>query len=378
MRLGKIAVGIGFLIPFLFTSTWAGDRDPISIAAIYALSGPAMETDITSLRGARRAVEEINRSEGVLGRPLALVELDNRSTPIGSKVAADAAVSLGVSAIVGCAWSSHSLAAARVAQAAGIPMVSNVSTHPDLTRVGDYIFRVCFNDLYQGRIMAQFAVNRLGLKRAVLCVDINSHYSLGLAEAFAAHFRSRGGTVLQTLEYRYRQPNFRETVAHAQRLQPDALFIPGHDESALIVREAEERGMKAVPLGGDGWDTESFFSKGGDEISLAYFSTNWSPVLQTAASRKYVAGSGTSETLHTSAALAYDAVFLLADAIRRAGSEDPRSVRDALADTRDFEGVTGNLTFNDQGDPVKGAVIMKIENGRAVFLEMVGPDAGKP
>jgi branched-chain amino acid transport system substrate-binding protein len=200
---------------------------PIKIAAIFSKSGPAAIANAPSLEGVRWAVAEINAAGGVLGRTLDLIELDNLGTPIGAKVAADEAVAREVAAIIGPSWSSHSMAVAKVAQAHKIPMISNTSTHPGLTAIGDYIFRVCYNDLLQGRALAQFARNQLKGQSAVICVDMASDFGMGLSDSFQSVFERLGGRVLERIPYKPRQSNFRETTARIKTPRPRYPFCAG-------------------------------------------------------------------------------------------------------------------------------------------------------
>lgn len=348
-------------------------KQTIKIAAIYALSGPAAEANRSSTRGVRLAVDEINASGGVLGMPFELIEIDNRSTPIGSKVAAVQAVKHKVTAIIGAAFSSHSIAIARVAQQNRIPMITNVSTNPLVTRIGDCIFRVCFNDLLQGEVIGMFARERLEAERVVAVFNVASDYSLGLTNTFEKAFSKRGGVMLAKIPYKKQQPHFRNIIEQAKSVRPDALFIPGHDESARIVVEALQKELNAIPLGGDGWDEQSFYNMGGNLIKLGYYTTHWNPAVESAPSKKFVAHYHQSGTILTATALGFDAVHLLADAIERAGTIDRSKIRAALARTRGFEGVTGTISFDNHGDPVKSVVIMKIQDGRPVYLERITP-----
>lgn len=346
---------------------------PIKIAAIYALSGSAAEANATSMRGIRLALEEINAGGGILGRRLELLPFDNQSSPLGSKVAAEEAVAKHVTAIIGAAFSTHSIAIARVAQEKHIPMISNASTSTALTGIGDYIFRVCFNDHIQGRIMAEFARRELKAGSAAILIDVTSDYSLGLSARFESAFTRSGGTIAAKIPYTTHQPNFRDIAARAAAVETDVLFVPGHDESARIINEVVRSGFRpnVIFLGGDGWDEENFYNQGGREIQLAYFTTHWSPAIKSKATEHFMARHGRSSSPVASTALAYDAVMLLADALKRAGSTDSAALRDALASTHDFKGVTGTISFNASRDPAKKVVMMKIENGRPVYVKQL-------
>lgn len=346
---------------------------PLRIGVIYALSGDAAANNAPSMAGVRMGVGEVNRRGGVLGRRLEMIPLDNFGSSIGSMKAAREAVERNVTAIVGPAWSSHAMAVANVAQEARIPMMTTIATHPDVTTVGDYVFRACYTDAFQGRILAEFAIDGLGARTASMAVDVTSDFSLGLAERFRLAFEKLGGRVLQERLYKRSQANFTELAAGLSRSGPDVCLVAGHDESGAIVRKLQESGGTCIPLGGDGWVGESFLHKGGRLLRKGYYCTHWHPDSDNPVSRDFVSRYGNLAELSGDMALGYDAVMLLADAVERAGSLDRAAIRDALAATDGFEGVTGRFTFNEQGDPVKAAVILEIEHGRTRFLERVEP-----
>jgi branched-chain amino acid transport system substrate-binding protein len=346
----------------------------IKVASIYALTGVAANATATSVRGIRAGIRDINNRGGVLGKKLELLELDNHSTPIGSKVAADQAVQAGVVAIWGASWSSHSLAVARVAQVAKVPMITNISTHPAVTEVGDYIFRVCFDDRFQGQVMATFARRELNASRAVTFVDVASDYSLELAREFKRSFEKQGGQVALELHYKQKQEAFAPLVKEAKQASPDVLFIPGYDESFAILRDAAEAGLNTIPIGGDGWDSPDLLRLGHGFIKQAYYCTHWAREANGKATNAYLASHMSPENVRAPEVLAYDAVHILADAIRRAGSLDRAKIRDALAATRDFKGLTGTITFDANRQVTKAAVIMKITDGGEHFFKTVTPD----
>ncbi|MBT8374188.1 MAG: ABC transporter substrate-binding protein, partial [Deltaproteobacteria bacterium] len=325
------------------------------------------------IRGVRHGIQEINRSGGVLGRTIKLVEFDNQSTPIGSKVAADMAVQKNVSAIIGSAYSSHTLAIARVAQANHIPMITNVSTNTKITRMGDYIFRVCYTDSFQGEVMAAFGKEELKVSTAVIFTDITNDYSMELSNEFQHYFEKRGGKILAQLKYKQSQKSYRHLVLQAKTMNPAALFIPGYDESALIIKDAFDAGIKAILLGGDGWGDQTFFNKGGAALKRGFHCTHWAEEVGNKISREYIRKYKKNEPIHASEVLAYDAVLLLVDAIRKAGSTDRDKIRLALAKTKNFKGATGTITFDDTGDPIKNAVLMKIVDGRDYYFKSYRP-----
>ncbi len=371
----KTRIGLFVTFILLGTTVFADDtaNEPIDIAAIYALSGPAAEANAYSLAGVRNGVNEVNQKGGVLGKKINLLVIDNQSTPIGSHLAAEKADSAGVAAIVGAAWSSHSIAVARVAQVRGIPMISSYSTNPQVTKIGNYIFRVCFTDDFQGVAMARFAREDLKAATAVIFVDLTSDYSLGLTKIFRENFEKLGGRVLLELEYKLKQETFDTQILMAKKAGPDVLFLSGHDESGWIAQKAQDAEIDAIALGGDGWADPSFFNKGGMKLKRGYYCSHWSEFSESERSRAYVSTYEKAVQLGVGAALGYDAVMVLADAVRRAGTPGRAEIREALAHTRSFEGVTGKISFNTDGDPVKSVVIMEIKNGTPSYLKTLNP-----
>ncbi len=364
----KIQFYLLCLMLTLFFST-AFAEDTINIAAIYALTGKAAEDNATSLRGVRLGVEDINRQGGILGRQINLLTYDNLSSPIGSSIAAEKAAKADVACIIGATWSTHSLAIAKVAQAREIPMISNMSTHPDVTKIGNHIFRVCFTDDFQGSVMARFARKELNAATAVVFTNLTSDYSLKLSEIFKKNFEHSGGKILAELEYKPKQERFDEQITQAKNAGADVLFLSGHDESGLIIRQAQNAGITSIPIGGDGWTGQSFFAKGGSELKRGYCCTHWSEFTDSEISRSFVK----KHKYDSATALGYDAVMVMADAITRSGSTDRAKIREALANTRFFKGVTGTITFNANGDPVKSAVIMEIRNGKQRYFKTLKP-----
>ena len=347
---------------------------PIKLAAIYAVTGPAAEQNAISLQGVRNAVAEINQQGGLLGRPVELLILDNQSTPIGSFAAAEQARDQKASAIIGADWSSHSLAIAQVAQAAGIPMVSSYSTNPAVTRIGNYVFRVCFTDNFQGVVLAHFAVDDLKAEKALIFTDISSDYSLGLSQIFRENFEKLGGRVVDEIEYKLKQPDYSAEIQRAKHNNAEVVLLSGHFESGRIAKELQQAGVTAVPLGGDGWDDGPFMASGGNALRQGYFSSHWSEQVETSRSQEFVRTYKAFGSFGTGTALAYDATMLIADAIRRAGNTEGQAIRDALQTTREFPGITGTITFDAQGDPLKSAVIMELLDGKIHYLKTLMPD----
>jgi branched-chain amino acid transport system substrate-binding protein len=366
----------------LFLSYWcvfpSPASEPIKIASIFAKTGIAAPVQIEAYEFINLAVEEINRQGGLLGRRIEVIEYDNQSTALGSKQVAQEAVKADVTAVIGASWSSHSLAMAPVLQEAGIPMISPISTNPKVTQVGNYIFRVCFTDPFQGKVMARFADRDLKAKTAVILTNISSDYSMGLAEFFKAAFLEDKKTVLWEGKYVDKTTDFSEILNKTKSLQPDVVFNPGYyQDSGLLIRQAKAMGIKAFFLGGDGWnEVKVMYDTGGEAVEGIYYCGHWRQEVPNPLSKKVLNDFrhkyGRDPT--TEMILAYDCVLVLADAVKRARSTDRSKIREALAATKGLQCATGIITFDENRDPKdKEAVIQKIAKGSAVFVKIIKP-----
>jgi len=348
----------------------AADGGAIPIAAIFSQSGQAAASNKTVLNGVQLAIDEINERGGVLGRRLQLLILDNQSTPIGSSIAARQAVDSGVTAIIGASWSSHSLAIAQIAQQHRIPMISPLSTVPKLTAVGDMIFRICFTDDLQGRMLARFVYHDLNCRSAKVFVDLTSDYSMELTRVFTEHFRQLGGSIVQEIEYKSTQLSYDQQIDAALAGKSDAVVLTGYDESGYIAAQLQDRGIQAALIGGDGWGDGDFYASGGNRLKKAYFFTHWAREWNNPNSRRFVQNYGQKGPVTFGTALGYDAVHVLTAAIARAGSTDREKIRDALSGSIHPGGVTGDITLDSQGDPVgKNIFVIEIRNGIPSFLQ---------
>ncbi len=363
------------MLCILVTMSVSDAAETVKIGAVFAKTGTAVLYTLHDLEAIRLAVEELNAQGGLLGKQIELLEFDNKSTAITSKLAAENAVKAGVSVVLGAGWSSHSLAMAPVLQDAKIPMISDSSTNPHVTRIGDYIFRVCFTDPFQGAVMANFAFRDLKARTAIVLTNTGNQYSPGLAQAFIERFQQQGGKILWEGDYLEQVSDFMNLLTRVKTLRPDVIFLPGYsDDSGSIIHEARAMGIQTPFIGGDGW-TLQMYKSGGDAVEGSYYSGHWHQDSPDERSRefvnKYIARYG--EITHSGVPLAYDSVYLLADAVRRAHSLEPARIRDALAATVNFQGVTGTITFDEHGDPVKSAVILQFAKGKSVYVKTVEP-----
>jgi branched-chain amino acid transport system substrate-binding protein len=256
-------------------------------------------------------------------------------------------------------------------------MISPGSTNPKVTETGDYIFRVCFIDPFQGPVMARFALNRLKARRIAIFSSSTSAYSVGLAKFFRQAFIEGGGEVVAEPKYAEGDKDFKGQLTAIRAAGVDAIFSPGYyNEGALIVKQARELGITVPVFGGDSWEAQSLIDLGGDAVEGAYLCSHYSPEDPSPRVQDFVAayrrryGGATPDS---NASLGYDSVLVLADAIRRAGTTEHKALRDAIASTRDFDAVTGRITINEKRDASKNAVIIQVRNGRFQFVESVSP-----
>ncbi len=353
--------------------------DEILVGEYGSLTGGIATFGISTKNGSTMAFDEINSAGGVLGKKIKLLVEDDQSKPEEAGTVVTKLINQNhVLAILGQVASSHSLAAAPICQANHIPMVSPSSTNPRVTQVGDYIFRVCFIDPFQGSVMAKFAANTLKAKKVAILVDVRSDYSVGLQTFFREQFKQLGGQIVSEQSYSQGDSDFRAQLTQIKAINPDAIYVPGYyTEVGTIARQARELGIPStVPLlGGDGWDSPKLWEIGGTALNGCYLSNHYSVDDPSPLVQKFVGDYKTrfKEVPDALAALGYDAAKILADAMSRAGSTEGEKVRDALAATKDFSGVTGKITINKERNAIKPAVVLKVENGKFVYVETVTP-----
>jgi branched-chain amino acid transport system substrate-binding protein len=283
-----------------------------------------------------------------------------------------------VVAVMGEVASSRSLAMAPIAQKQKVPMVSPSSTNERVTQVGDYVFRVCFIDPFQGLVMAKFARNTLKFDKVAVLRDVRSDYSVGLAEAFKKGFTELGGTLVADESYASNDVDFRAQLTSLKAKEPQGVFVPGYySDVGLIARQARELGLEAPLMGGDGWDSSKLYEVGGAALEGSYFSNHYSvddPSPKIKAFVEAFRAKYNGETPDGLAAMGYDAGSILADALARAADVSGPAIRDALAQTKAFDGVTGTITIDANRNAQKPAVVLKIgKGGKYEFAERVQP-----
>jgi branched-chain amino acid transport system substrate-binding protein len=355
-----------------------GSADEIVVGEYGSLTGTTATFGQSTHNGIMLAVEELNGASGLLGgKKVKVITEDDQSKPEEAATAASKLINQDrVVALLGEVASSRSLAAAPIAQAAKVPMISPSSTNAKVTQVGDYIFRVCFIDEFQGLVMAKFAANSLKLKKAAILKDVKNDYSVGLSQVFAAEFKKLGGTIVGEQSYSEGDSDFRAQLTQLKSLSPEAIYVPGYyTEVGTIARQSKDLGLSVPLLGGDGWDSPKLTEIGGDAINGSYFSNHYSAADPNPVIQKFVGDYKKKFGMVPDglAALGYDAAKILFDAMTRAGSADGAKVRDALAVTKDFQGVTGSITIDKDRNPVKPAVVLKVAAGKLEYVETIKP-----
>jgi branched-chain amino acid transport system substrate-binding protein len=351
----------------------------IKIGEFASLTGKEATFGTSSHEGTVLAIEEINAAGGVLGKQLELVYEDNRSTPGESATIAKKLINNDkVIAILGEVASGRSLEVAPFAQSSKIPMISPSSTNPDVTKIGDYVFRVCFIDPFQGTLLANFAKRTLNAKKVAIFSDVAAPYSVGLGKFFKEAWLAGGGEVVSEVKYTGGDKDFKAQLTVIKNAKPDAIMVPGYyTDVGLIVAQARQLGMTLPMFGGDGWEAPELIQiAGADNLVNTFYSTHFSPNSTDPLAQKFVAAykaKYNGKVPDAMAALGYDSVLVLVDAIKRAGTTDEPALRDAIAATREFPGATGLTTLDANRDASKPAVIITVKNGQFEYLETITP-----
>jgi branched-chain amino acid transport system substrate-binding protein len=351
--------------------------EPIRVGEYGAFSGKEAAFGLSSRKGVTLAIEEANAAGGVLGRPLELLTEDNQSRQGESATIAKKFVNRDkVVAVLGGNPSVNSLEAAPVLQRSRIPMIAISSTNPRVTEIGDYIFRVCFIDPFQGAVLAKFAHDSLHVIRVALLTPVENAYSVGIAKVFREKFTAAGGVIVADQKHSEGDKDFRAQLTAIKAAGAEAIFHTGnYTEGALICVQARQLGFTGPLFGGDAWEAPQLIEIGGAAVEGAYYSTHASPESPAPEVRRFVEKfrARYGETPDSIAALGYDAALLLVDALRRAGTTDSANLRDAIAATRDFPGVTGHISIDAQRNATKSAVILTVKDGQFKFVEAVAP-----
>lgn len=359
------------------------ESDTIKVGLDYELSGQVATYGQGLVNGIELAVEEINQNGGVLGKQIELVKVDNKSDNAESaNVATKLATRDKVVAILGPATSGNTKAAAPIAMQNKVPLISASATADDVTvdsngKVREYIFKTCFSDSFQGVIMANFAYEDLKAKTAAVLIENTSDYSKGLAKSFKEKFTELGGTVVTEQGYQSKEKDFKAVLTKIKGTNPDILYLPGYyEEVGLIVKQARELGLDVPVLGGDGYDSPKLTEIAGKSVlNKVYFTNHYTSKDTTPEVVKFKEAFNKKYSKDPDAfnALGYDLAYFLADAINRAGEADREKVKDALASTKEFDGITGKLSVDEKHNPVKSITILELKDGEQTFLKKQEP-----
>lgn len=384
LKLAAVSIMTALMVASLAGCGGKSDKNTIKIGLLNEMTGGNATIGTAAANGAKMAIKEINAKGGVLGKQLVAVSADNKSEPAE---AANAMTKLltqdNVVAVTGTFSSSNAIAAASVAEAAKKPYLIAGATNPKVTvdpkthKVKKYIYRVCFIDPFQGTVAANFASNNLNSKKAAMLIDNSSDYSKGLGEFFQAAFIKAGGSVVANEAYLQKDADFKATLTKIKAQEPDVLFVPGYyEEVGKIVKQAREMGLNMPILGADGWDSPKLSAIAGvNALNNTFFTNHYSVDDPSEAGKAFVTNyeKEFGQKPEALAVLGYDAVYVLVDAITRAGSTEADKIIEALSATKNFKAVSGVTTINKDHDADKNAVIIEMKDGKQVLKTSIKP-----
>jgi len=337
------------------------DGNTVTIGAVFPLSGPVAFYGNESRDGALLAIEQTNAAGGLLGKQLALLSEDDEGAAEKSVNAFTKLTTRDkVTFVIGSSTSGATMAMTSLAQQAKVVLISPSATNVDVTRAGDYIFRACFIDPFQGVVGADFAYDTLGSRRAAILYDAGADYNTGLAEAFNAQFRRIGGQVVANEAYQSGDVDFNAQVTRIRAANPDVVYLPNYyNDVALQAKQLRAQGINCALIGGDGWD--SLIDNAGDEVLNGFWSSGFAADTTDPKGVAFVRAFQAKYNRPASqfSALGYDTMMLVIDGIKAAGTFDTPAVKDAMAKLNGAY-VTGNIRFDANRDPIKGAAILEI------------------
>jgi len=369
----RCLIGILIVLSAFAASAWAGE--PIVIGAYLPMTGNVAAYGQMGWSGITVARK---MEPAVLDRTVDVKLVDTKSEKVDSANAVARLIEKDkVTAIIGEMISGNTIAGADLAERHNIPMVSPTATNPIVTQGKRYIFRVCFIDPDQGRVAAKLALGKLKANTAALIYDIAQDYSAALAKYFQEDFTRGGGKVVADIKFKSGDRDFTPQLSRIKTTKPDIIYAPiYYTECALVAKQARGMGLNIPILAGDGVQAPELIQLGGKAVEDVYFTAHFhKAMISTERGRKFLElfEKDTGKDLDAFSAMAADAYFIILDAIRRAGSPDPRQIRDALASTKDFEGVTGRITLKPDGNPIKSMVINKVKDGKFEYVTTVTP-----
>jgi branched-chain amino acid transport system substrate-binding protein len=371
-----------FLITGLVAGCGSSGSKGLKIGMVYELTGNTASYGTSAANGSKLAFKEINAAGGVLGKQIEIVTADNKGEPSESTNAMLKVMTQDkVIAVTGFTVSSCGIAASAVAEANKIPFVAAATVNPKVTvdertgKVKEYTFRACFTDSFQGIVGSNFALNSLKTRKAAILTDSASDYSKGLADIFKGAFTKGGGQIVAEEAYLQKDQDYKPVLTKIKAQNPELLYIPGYYEDVgKIVKQARELGINVPILGGDAWDSPKLVELGGPQaLNNTYFTNFYSTEDKNPVSNKFVEAyvKEYGQTPDSMAAMGYDAAYLLVDAIKRAGSTDANKIREALAATKGFKSVSGEMDLNATHDAVRGVVIIEMKDGKQVYKQTI-------
>jgi len=388
-KLGAVVLALVLVLALALTGCSSGSNSSsstsssggtIKIGANYELSGAVASYGSDSLKGLKMAIDEVNASGGVLGKKLQIVSKDNQSNPSQAMSIEESLMSQDkVAVVAGPATSGGFQACIPVAERHGIPIISSSATSDkNITlnsqgKVNSEVFRTCFTDSYQGKVMADFASKKLNAKTAVVYADNSSDYGKGLSAAFQAQFKKDGGTIIAVDAYMSGDQDFNAVLTSLKAKPFDVMFVPGYyQEAGLIIKQARALGMNQPILGADGFDSPQLAQiAGAANANKIYYSDHYSSLDKSTAVQNFIKdykGKNGGQQPSAFVAMGYDLGKYIAATIKRAGTTDPKKLTDAFASTQNFSGVTGTFSVSSTHDVIKSAVVIEMENGNQVSV----------
>lgn len=351
--------------------------DVIKIGAVAPLTGKTATFGNSAKNALVLLQDQVNKDGGIIGgKKIQFVVEDDQGDPTVTASVGQKLIDEKVVGIVGPLTSGSCKALGPIATAAKVPMVTGTGTEAQVTSIGgEYVFRTCFTDAFQGNVVSQFAVKDLSAKTAAILYDNSMDYSKGLNDVFKANFEKLGGKVVDVETYNADEQDFNAQITKIKAQKPDVIFLPEYYEAvALIAKQVRAQGITSTLLGVDGWDSSKLVELGGTAVNGGYYSNHYSPDDTSTEVVKFVSDykAKYNAVPDALAALTYDAAQVLLEAIKKAGKTDGPSIQEALKST-DITVVSGKIKFDNNRDAVKSAVILKVDNGKIVFAKKVDP-----
>lgn len=351
--------------------------DTIKIGVNFELSGDVATYGEANVQGIEMAAEEINAAGGIDGKQIELVKYDTKSDAAEATTLATKLMTQDkVITVIGPATSGGMKATIPVAQQNKIPVVSGSATADDVTvdanGVKEFAFRTCFNDSFQGTAAANYAVSKFSAKKAVILRDSSSDYSKGLADAFRTTFTEGGGEIVSEDAYAKGADNFNAVMTKFKGQQFDVIYLPGYyTEAGKAIKQARDLGVTQPILGGDGFDSPVLAEQAGAQLTDVYYTNHYSSEDQDPKVQEFITAFKAKYNTDPNAfnALGYDTLKFVADGVQRAATKDGVGVQKALAETKDFAGVTGTFSVDENHNPVKAVVFIGYKDGKVAVTE---------